>query len=286
MLGDKARGGEPVGGDSSGGDSGAGKSGGGNSSADWDAFDPAAYSALNYATLRADDAQLLSRAAEFFAAADIAEDAHGLDVGPGSNLYPALTLLPFCRSVTMWEYSTSNAAWLRAQVQSYDPMWDAYWAVLARNPAHARIRDPRAALAERAAVAQGSLFAMPRRLWDVGTMFFVAESMTTRFTEFEAAVGRFVDALRPGAPFAAAFVENSEGYDVGSRRFPAVRVGVEEVRAVLADRTAALTVDRVGLVDVPWREGYTGMVFATGRAGAGACDSASACARQSGSSRA
>ncbi|MGA4541755.1 SCO2525 family SAM-dependent methyltransferase [Uniformispora flossi] len=239
---------------------------GDNASVDWNAFDPEAYSAHNYATLRADDKYVMTRAAEFFGSAGMAGGAHAVDVGPGANLYPALTLLPFSRSITLWEYSTSNVAWLRNQVGSYAPMWDVYWDTLAEHPTHGGVGDPRAALAERGAVVQGSLFDLPHGLWDLGTMFFVAESMTTQNAEFEKAVHRFVGALRPGAPFAAAFVENSEGYSVAARPFPAVRVGSEEVRSALAGCAEDVAVERIGFLDVRWRDGYTGMVFATGRA--------------------
>jgi hypothetical protein len=96
-------------------------------------------------------------------------------------------------------------------------------------------------------------------------MFFVAESMTDVREEFTEAVDRFLRALRPGAPFAAAFVENSEGYRVGDRPFPAVLIGVDEVRAALAHRTERVTIERAGWSGPKWREGYTGMVLATGR---------------------
>ena len=51
-------------------------------------------------------------------------------------------------------------------------------------------------------------------------MFFVAESITEDPAEFHAALARFVGALKPGAPFAAAFMAGSDGYPVAGTRFP------------------------------------------------------------------
>ncbi|CAM5649016.1 hypothetical protein SANTM175S_10556 [Streptomyces antimycoticus] len=55
----------------------------------------------------------------------------------------------------------------------------------------------------------GSLFDLcsGAERWDLGTMFFVAESITTSLDEFRRGVGCFMSALNPGAPFAAAFME-------------------------------------------------------------------------------
>ena len=61
-------------------------------------------------------------------------------------------------------------------------------------------------------------------------MFFVAESITEDPCEFREAIGSFVCALAPGAPFAATFMADSDGYPVGEARFPALRVTPDDVR--------------------------------------------------------
>jgi hypothetical protein len=60
-------------------------------------------------------------------------------------------------------------------------------------------------------------------------MFFVAESITTRNSEFVRATRSFINSLVPRAPFAAAFMRDSSGYRVGSRDFPACSVDERDV---------------------------------------------------------
>lgn len=238
----------------------------GNVDFPWDEFDSSAYYEHNYARLRDDDAQILAAVAGFFASAGVGPDAHGVDVGSGTNLYPVLSMLPYCRDIDLWERSTANVRWLKEETQFFSARWDPFWAVLSGFPAYRSIGDPREAVATRTRPVQGSVFDLPHAQWDIGTMFFVAESLTGEHAEFEAATRRFVGALRPGAPFAAAFMEGSEGYDVGDLRFPAVKVGVADVQKCLDDVTSDLTVVSVECDVEPLRDGYSGMILAHGRA--------------------
>jgi hypothetical protein len=232
----------------------------------WNDFDSAAYLKHNYLTLRDDDRQIMEAVADYFAAADLGRTAQGLDVGSGTNLYPALTMLPFCAELTLWEYSASNVDWLRREKAAYSASWDPFWHLLAKRQPYRDVRDPRRALAKRVWVEQGSIFDLPKSSWDIGTMFFVAESLTAKQEEFELATRRFIEALRPDAPFAAAFMENSVGYDVGSIQFPAVAITVADVRSCLDGIASQLTVDRIDAGSDPVRTGYSGMIFALGRA--------------------
>jgi hypothetical protein len=100
--------------------------------------------------------------------------------------------------------------------------------------------------------------------WDLGTMFFVACSLSTDRTEFTRATHRFVHALIPDAPFAAAFMVNSRGYDVAGVWYPAVAIDAVEVEQCLASVAYDVRVDGID-TDNPLREDC-GMVLATGRA--------------------
>lgn len=99
-------------------------------------------------------------------------------------------------------------------------------------------------------------------------MFFVAESISACPEEFKAAVLRFIGALRAGAPFAAAFMERSAGYDVGDIRFPAVSVGEDGIRSILEPVAAELHLKRIGIDGDALRDGYEGMIVVCGRVGA------------------
>ncbi|TQS45544.1 SCO2525 family SAM-dependent methyltransferase [Cryptosporangium phraense] len=240
-----------------------------NCDVNWDEFDAGRYLDHNYRTLRGDDHRFIEAMRDFFADFELPPSAIGVDLGSGTNLYPALAMLPFVQRVTLLDRGSQNVRYLEEQVASYDPSWDPFWKVLLGNPRYAVVTDPRAALRKTADVVQGDIFSFrPHDRYDMGTMFFVAESISNSAAEFETAVARFLGALKPGAPFAAAFMENSKGYDVGDTHFPAVRIGQEDVRQVLSVAAEGLTVhyEPAGSSGDALRAGYDGMILAVGRA--------------------
>lgn len=50
----------------------------------------------------------------FFTSAVEGTVARGIDVGTGANLYPCLSMLPFCGEITLWERGEANVAWLQS----------------------------------------------------------------------------------------------------------------------------------------------------------------------------
>ncbi|MFC7548915.1 SCO2525 family SAM-dependent methyltransferase [Plantactinospora sp. GCM10030261] len=235
-----------------------------NSEIEWDTFDPQWYVRHNYSVLRADDRELLRRTRDFFADATLT-GAHCVDVGSGANLYPVLPLLPFAHSLDLCEWSAPNVSWLRTQVDGFDELWDPYWRVCAELPAYAAVTDPRRRLAQVGRVLRLSVFDLPRHTWDAGTMFFVACSISADRAEYECAIGRFLDALRPRSPFAMAFMLGSQGYGVGQRWFPAVELRRSEVVASIAAGAYDVDIHEVP-AEPPLRDGHLGMLLVTGRA--------------------
>jgi hypothetical protein len=231
----------------------------------WDEFASADYCDHNYLELRKDDAEILGIAASWFAEAMDGRTGHGVDVGAGPNLYPSLSMLPHCSKLTLREYSAANVAFLREQTAKLPERWRPFWDVVCARSASGDFDEARELLAERAEVEQGSIFELPRASWDLGAMFFVAESLSEDPAEFESATASFVRALRPGAPFAAAFMEHSLGYDVAGVSFPATPVGEKEITTCL-DRVADdLKVHWVEMRP-KLRPGLNGMIVAVGRA--------------------
>jgi hypothetical protein len=114
---------------------------------------------------------------------------------------------------------------------------------------------------------QHNVFQLPREQWQLGTMFFVAESITADPAEFRAAVDGFVGALEPGAPFAAAFMAGSDGYRVAGTLFPALQITSDDVTQCLTELGAReLSVELAQTTDLV-RPGYNGMIVAIGIAG-------------------
>ncbi|MET1074406.1 MAG: SCO2525 family SAM-dependent methyltransferase [Umezawaea sp.] len=254
-----------------------------NADVPWYRFDPDDYLARNYAEVRGEDHRVVELVRDFFGAQFASGHApaglRGIDVGTGANLYPALSMLPFCESITLYEHAKSNLEWLAEQTAadwpSWPDVWSDFWTVLGESPHYAGLGEhPRDALARRVEVVPGSVFALDPSAgrWDMGTMFFVAESITSQRGEFADAVHGFLGVLRPGAPFCIAFMENSLGYEVAGIEFPAVAVDRDDVTGCLSGRATDLVVDRIGTGGgPPLRDGYTGMIVACGRASDTSC---------------
>lgn len=234
-----------------------------NADAPWDEFDSAAYAAHNYATMRADDARIIRIVRDWFReAVPAGHRLRGIDVGAGSNLYPALTLLPYCVDVTLYEYSTANVRWLKRELADVSESW-APFALAAGS----EWETARYGLERLCHPKQGSIFDLPKRRFEIATSFFTADSLTEDPEEFEDALDCFHGSLLPGAPFAVACMENSSGYTVGDVRFPAVAVDGPMLAKAL-DRLGATEVEvqRVEIDPKPIRPGYSGYLVANGRA--------------------
>ena len=260
-----------------------------NADVSWAAFDPIAYVNHNYRGLQEEDAEILQIVGDHFgdhfrepAAERVsdrepssdgvsddeppAERVSGIDVGAGANLYPALAMLPWCDDITLYERSPANVRYLQSQKGSYARNWDQFWNLLCKNDAYGSLHiDPRRRFSDVVEVLPGNLFDLVRleKRWSVGTMFFVAESMTTSHDEFAHGVECFLRALVPGAPFAAAFMEHSDGYHVGKHFFPACDVGELDVHKSLEPFARDLKITRLK-ASASVREGYSGMIVACG----------------------
>jgi len=138
--------------------------------------------------------------------------------------------------------------------------------VLSAEDDYRTVRDPWGLLQERVRLLQGSVFDLPKSAYDIGTMFFVAESITADPAEFQAAVRSFMESLKPGAPFAAAFMKGSHGYQVDTESYPAVEIDTDRVRSCLAGVAYDYDIRVIELheTEEPLRDGYTGMILATG----------------------
>jgi len=238
----------------------------GNADCDWDAFDSDSYFEHNYSQARRADVQIAGIIAQHFSGCHYPKGSRAIDVGAGANLYPALAMLPFVDTIDLSERAESNRIWLQQQIKQPAPSWTDFWHVIrGGHRAYDDVVDFRQALRRRARVEAGNVFTLPTGVYNLGTMFFVAESITTMNKEFRRAVTSFVGALKVRAPFAAAFMKDSSGYRVGGRDYPACPVDESDVRRCFADIAHDVRLDTIEDTEV--RSGYAGMIVVTGRAG-------------------
>ncbi|WNM31205.1 SCO2525 family SAM-dependent methyltransferase [Streptomyces sp. Li-HN-5-11] len=239
-----------------------------NADMPWDEFDPEAYISHNYAAMRPEDEEILARVRDHFSDhyQRNGRAVSAIDVGSGPNLYPALAMLPWSEEITLLDNSARNLEYLRAQCFGYDPHWDQFWDVLCKDSAYAQLGiESRERFRDVAQIQQGSLFDLHDSVgrWDLGTMFFVPECITASHAEFRHGVSSFLRALSPGAPFAAAFMKNSIGYQVGDVHFPACDIDEAEVAMTLSDFAQEFQIHHVRLSGII-RGGYVGMILACG----------------------
>lgn len=235
-----------------------------NEQAPWDEFDASDYLSHNFLSLRSDDRAIVLGLKRFMQeqSPELAS-MRVLDIGPGTNLYPALVLAPWAASIDFIEPAPLNRRYLERQVGNLDENWDEFWELLAGDQPWSGV-DPQRVIGACSSVADGSIFSLPTGAWDAGLMFFVAESISDLETEFEAALEGFLLALRPGGLVMAAFMEGSTGYDVGGIRFPAFAIEAGQVEAVARRHLSTLSIERIPADTDPLRDGYTGMLWMTG----------------------
>ena len=246
-----------------------------NADAHWDRFDPDAYFKANYASLRTDDAEILSITGTHFAQALSVEGAgarRAIDMGAGVNIYPSMAMLPYCGAITLYEFAQPNLDWLERErstgwARSWKDGADDFWAVLAHLP-HGEITAPLDELDKRLEIRPGSLYDLPAgERWDLGTMFFVAESITEDPEQFRLGIDRFLECLVPGAPFVIALMEHrTNGYHAGTQSFPSTDVGETDIQKYLDLVAQDVSVKHVDVVGHdPLKDPYGGMVVAWGR---------------------
>jgi hypothetical protein len=240
-----------------------------NDAVAWSDFDAYEYWKFNFATVLPEDAEIIERASKFLITAceTPGRFKSAVDVGAGTNLYPGLLMLPWVERIVFTEYAESNIDWLTKHLAetSGEWEWQPFWDLVAHQPCYQDIEHPRRRLAAAHEVRALSIFDLPRRTWDLGSMFFVADGLTEDRAEFELAVRTFLGALVPGSPFLMAFMEGSTGYEVRGVRFPSVRLRLPSLEALLARLPVTGTsVLRTNNTIRALRKGYDAMLLVTG----------------------
>jgi hypothetical protein len=240
-----------------------------NDSVRWSDFDAGEYYMINYASVLPEDAEIIDCASKFLIEACGSPFPHKmvLDVGAGTNLYPSLLMIPWAEHIVFTEYAADNVDWLRRNL-AYAPgewPWQSFWDRVVGLPCYRAVGDPRRRLAAVHEIRRQSIFDLPERAFDLGSMFFVADGMTADQAEFESAVRKFLTALLPGAPFMMAFMEGSRGYEVNGTLFPSVQITPRSLDELLARLPVTGTsVLRTDNSPRPVRDGYDAMLLVTG----------------------
>jgi hypothetical protein len=236
-----------------------------NADVDWDRWPVEDYLAENYRVLHPCDAAVIAHHAAFYRTLRPGSVAGAVEFGAGPNLYPLMLAAAVSRRVDAVEAGAANVAYLRRQLRrGPDAAWGPFHA-LCRRLLPAVPATPAGALAA-VRVVHGDVRAVPGGSYGLGSMHFVAESVTEDRAEFEALCRVFAACVVPGGPLVAAFMENMPTYRIGrASRWPGCPVDADTVRAVFAPLTEELAVTRIDADPTLPDYGDSGMVLMTAR---------------------
>ena len=99
-----------------------------NNAVSWSDFDAGEYWKINYASVLPEDAEIIQCASKFLieACGEPARLKRAVDVGAGTNLYPALLMLPWAERIVFTEYASRNIHWLSQNLADTPGEWPWY----------------------------------------------------------------------------------------------------------------------------------------------------------------
>ena len=236
-----------------------------NADVDWDEWPVQEYLGEVYGELHPSDDAIISHHAAFYRKVDPAGVRVSVELGGGPNLYPLMLAASVSPRIEVVEPSAPSVAYLRRQLRTgTDPSW---------LPFYERCRSLLPALPPtidealaRVDVRQGSAADLELGHYDLGSMHFVAESVTELPEEFAAVCAAFARSVRPGGWLVAAFMENMGRYRVGrGPQWPGYPVDQAIVQGTFADLVSEMTTTRTEFDTTGPDYGYTGMVMLTAR---------------------
>jgi hypothetical protein len=233
-------------------------------------FDPETYLAHYYKDPHPDDDLVLTLTCKALQNAKPDRLLDMVDVGTGPNLYPLFAALPRASSLTAWDYAQINIDWLRNELAggTMRPQFAHFWEVARRAYGEERglPDNPISELRGKTKPRRGSIFDLPPRNWDAGTMFFCAEAVTTDPVEFDKACACFAQALKPGGTLVAAFLLNSASYELDGKRSRLMTLSEDSLRETFRKVARNVEIRPIGIVQEEVRSGYTGMALLTATA--------------------
>lgn len=226
----------------------------------WEKFDPYTYLEDNYSNIHEEDNLIIHELVNYYSSLPKLEMA--LEIGIGPNLYPVMAMLPIVRKIECIDYSAANITYLKKQLKKLDANWYQFWDQF-NNLNQRYCINLLENLKEKLVIKKGDIYSLGENKYDLASMFFCAESITTNHNRFVSACRRFINSVKPNGYLVAAFMENSQGYKIEDVEFPSFPVDLELINKVFRDKTNNLDVKRIPLAKQPLRSGYTGMIFLT-----------------------
>jgi hypothetical protein len=223
----------------------------------WGEFDPIEYTWRSYGqTILPEDRQIIRAVITSLQRLGVAPGSleRVADVGSGPNFYPAMILAGLLKpggSIELIEYAQPNRDFMSVLlgpgphiyrnrdrqgrwqwIDTHQPWgkFDALIAEIGGEPFRDTFNRARAC----ARSISGSIFELPRTVYDLVTSFFVIESISTEESECVRAVSASLGTLKEGGSFVVAVTVKAEGgYPAGEGTcFPTVNLSVSDCRRI------------------------------------------------------
>jgi len=212
----------------------------------WDEFDPCAYVCHNYNKMMPEDRKIISIISNELCKMDIPLDHFKIvgDIGTGPNLYPAILIAPYVSEmgqIELIEPSLTNRNYLKCVFNSLsnddDTLFEKNWCNY-----ECKIiglcgdiyKNAFKRLQRLVTVKNGSIYHLPKNKYDFVSSYFVAESISDCYLQFQLALNKIVDSVIPGGVIVTTHMLYSEGYQAGKNtKFPAVNISLDHIRESL-----------------------------------------------------
>jgi hypothetical protein len=241
---------------------------------DWTEFDPIAYLSEYYTDLGDENRSLL----QFFVEAyrDVAPNSKLLDFGGGPTIYPLIAAVNKIQEIHVCDHLESNLRevqrWLCGEASAFD--WRAFVSMtldlekgrpcstteIVQREAEIRTRVTRIG---RCDARRDPPIPGIRQKYDVVVTNFCAESATDDRWQWCLFMRNITSLLKPGGKLILSALKEATCYSVGSKIFPAVSIGVDDLAYALVNsdfEPESIVINSVP-ADRPTRP-YQGLMFA------------------------
>jgi hypothetical protein len=246
----------------------------------WDQFDPCAYACHNYKKMMAEDREIITIISNELFCMNLPLKHFKVvgDIGTGPNLYPALLVCPYVSDTGQIELiepalpnrnylkktfnrlfqneqkdqALSGINWSNYECDIIALCGDIYTNTLKRLQRLVKIKN-------------GSIYHLPENKYDFVSSYFVAESISDSYDQFQLALNKIVKSSVKGGIIVTTHMLQSEGYQAGiNTNFPAVKISLDQLEASLLKTGLHRSNFKIWTVSTmkpaeKVREGYQGM---------------------------
>ncbi|ETR67485.1 MAG: methyltransferase NNMT/PNMT/TEMT [Candidatus Magnetoglobus multicellularis str. Araruama] len=257
-----------------------------NEYSSWNQFDPGAYVYQNYQRMMPEDHEIISIISNELRNMDIPLKHFQIvgDIGAGPNLYPGMLIAPYVsetglieliepalpnrtylkklfNNLSLYEHPSMEQSWFNYESEIIEICGNIYTNALKRLHQLAKIKN-------------GSIYDLPENKYEFVSCYFVAESITPDYDQFQLALNKVVHSADKGGIIVTTHMLHSEGYQAGKNtKFPAVKISLDQLKASLIKTGLNHSNYKIWNVsskrpEEKVREGYQGMAVVVASKGA------------------